>query len=204
MSENKEKKNVGGKWECPKCGGKAEWLSKGNVVCRGSKDCGFFGHEDEFSCEKDLTPMCCGRKMQLIDGDKDEPYYLCQTCSNRVAHRTTEVEVDIETAIVNHNFELTEDELLGIGEKLGELDGEIEQAEAEKKLLVSQWGAKIKAMQADVKRLTRLLRDKSEWRDVECEVKYDGGYVLHISMETGECLQKREMTNEERQISLFD
>lgn len=198
-----KKRNMDGKWTCSHCGGRAEWLSEENVVCHGSKDCGYFGPEDEFSYEPDRTPRCCDRKMELA-GDVDDPYYLCETCSSRIAHHAAEVEADIKTAIINHEFELTEEELLGIGEKLGELDGEIEQAEGEKKLIVSQWGAKIKTMQADVKRLTRLLRDKAEWRDVECEVKYEDGYVLHISLETGECLDKRPMTNEERQMRLFD
>lgn len=194
-----------GMFKCPHCAGKAEWLSKDNVVCRGQKDCSFSGPEEEFIFEESKTPQCCSRGMDLVE-DKEGLYWLCANCSSRVLHDTQQVETDFETQFVDHVFLLSELELLEYGARAAEAESRIESLKKEKSDIASQYASKIKSLETERTATLKLVRDREERRPVECRVEYEHGQAVFISVEpdtAGVEMYRRAMTNEEKQLELF-
>jgi predicted RNA-binding Zn-ribbon protein involved in translation (DUF1610 family) len=199
------KESKKGMWKCPHCAGRAEWLSKDNVVCRGQKDCDFFGPEDEFLFEENKIPQCCSRDMELVE-DKEGLYWLCPNCSNRVLHDTQKAETDIKTQFVDHVFALTDHELIEYGARAAEAESEIDVLKKEKSDIASQYASKIKSLETDRTAKLKLIRDGEERRSVECRVEYEDGQTVFISVEpdtVGVEMYRRSMTNEEKQLKLF-
>jgi hypothetical protein len=149
------------------------------------------------------APECCGRRMRAHDTEKDGAFFACSVCGKKTPHPSQDIETDIETVTVDHEFDLTTVELLDVGNKLGELDVEGEQIDAQKKTVMAEFNAKLKRISAEVKRHTMMLRTGTEVRPVECGVFYEGGMRRLVSIETGELIEEREMTNEEKQLELF-
>ncbi len=113
---------------------------------------------------------------------------------------------NVETTMIDHQFDISDYEILEIAERIGQIDMDEDSVQAEKKVEMAKWAAKAKDLAAERKRLTRIVREKKEMREVECSWDYDftAGTVTFHSVETGEFISSREMTGDERQLGLFD
>jgi hypothetical protein len=113
---------------------------------------------------------------------------------------------NIETTIIDVEYELTDFELGETAVKICQLDHEEGEIELKKKAAATEWGAKLKSNQIQRKTLCRQHRDGVVVRAVECrfENNYNDGTVDYYSVASGEVVSSREMTSEERQMKLFD
>ncbi len=102
--------------------------------------------------------------------------------------------------------ELSTYDLLEVGEGLVLLQKEKERVENEKSKQASKFSSLLKQIEADRVRKTRMLEEKVEHIEEECtwRMDYDNGLVHYISVANGSIVKSREMTNEERQMKLFD
>ena len=109
------------------------------------------------------------------------------------------------TAVIDYNHELSQAELLEIGERIGELDEQEEQLDREKNLVVSGFKARLSENQSERKKLSKCLRTGVIEKTAECEIVYDyeSGVVQYRDLESGDVVSIRDMTNEERQLNLF-
>jgi hypothetical protein len=101
--------------------------------------------------------------------------------------------------------QLTDDELQ---QRSQALVGNIKQTDAlkeEKKTATSEFKARIGACNDVTKRLTEIISSGKEERDVECEMTkdYKGGTVTVVRLDTGEVVETRPMTADERQESMW-
>lgn len=100
------------------------------------------------------------------------------------------------------------DELAGAQIRLSEI-------EDEKKSAVSQYKASIDSKQGEIARLSHVIRDRSEQRNIKCEWRFEqsgfdatGQPVWHpeqktlVRVDTGESVEVRAITDEERQLKL--
>lgn len=115
------------------------------------------------------------------------------------------VENNSENVFIEFQHELDDDELLEVGQKVVEFDAEEDLVAEEKKLANAKWNARLKDVQAEKKRHIRMLRDKFETREEECEcvLDYKEGMTRYFSIKTGELIKERELSNEERQMDMF-
>lgn len=84
--------------------------------------------------------------------------------------------------------------------KLGELD----RAEEEKKASAQAHSKRITELRARVKELGRAVAARAEWRHIECEELVDRsrGEVRVTRKDTGEVIETRPWTSEDRQLRL--
>ncbi len=153
------------------------------------------------------APRCHIKDMELVESKEDGLFWRCSTCLKTVPHETqAHANANIETTVIEHEFPLSEEELLQVAQQVADADLMEDQLEEEKKVVMAGWNAKVKDAKANKKRFIRLLRDKSEVRSVECSYDYDykAGTVHFTDISTGEEIFSREMTNDERQMPLFD
>lgn len=99
---------------------------------------------------------------------------------------------------------LTEKELSEQGQLLAAVLAEVEDIEAEKKSAMEVFKGRIEKVDARAHELAAIIRAKSVKRAVEChEFKiYELGLVRAIRVDTGEQLNERAMTSNERQREL--
>lgn len=100
---------------------------------------------------------------------------------------------------------LTEDESREMGGELAQRYSEITDLEDQKKAVTSDFKSRIDAASAEASRIARMISNGYEFREVECEVvqDYEMGEVLIVRLDTGETIERRRMTPEERQVSAF-
>ena len=74
----------------------------------------------------------------------------------------------------------------------------------EKKEAASQFKANIENIENELQVLAAHVRNKYEYRDVECDVipDFKSGVVVTVRNDTGEVIDERPMTAEERQLKL--
>ena len=117
-------------------------------------------------------------------------------------------EEKISTSKEFHNLKvsLTEDELLQAGEDLANAIDEVNKLEDEKKALVEDFKARIAVHEATIAVKQRLVRNKNEYRNVECELtlNYTAQKAKLVRLDTKEVVSEREMTMEEKQMQMFD
>lgn len=113
---------------------------------------------------------------------------------------------DVETTVVKHERPLTDEDLLNMGEEIVTLDAEEDILLAGKNSAVSEWTAKIKANSARRKSVSLAYRSGVMRLETECrwEANFETGKIEYFSVESGELIKSRDMTNEERQMKLFD
>ena len=75
---------------------------------------------------------------------------------------------------------------------------------AELESFKAQVKGKQKTLDAEIGVQRSLVRDKVEWREVECEeiMDWDDGTVTIVRLDTGEETEKRKMRADERQLQL--
>lgn len=116
------------------------------------------------------------------------------------------VEVNRETSLIEYDKELSEADIVDTAGRMADLDAEIDRIEAEKKVVLAGYAAKLKEKNAEIKRSLKIIKDGFETVEEDCtfEFLWDEGVVEYYSCNTGECVRTREITNEERQMKLFN
>jgi len=102
---------------------------------------------------------------------------------------------------------LSEDELRAVGDEVARLVQEKDKLEADKKALMSSFKAKIDAADAAISEQSNKIRNKYEYRTVECEVIQDfkSLRVRVIRKDTQDILEERLMNAAELESkTLFD
>jgi len=100
--------------------------------------------------------------------------------------------------------ELNEVEWQNRARELAQAHKETEQQKERKKSVMAELGADVKIAEAKETKLANIVATKSEQRDVTVEIKYDyeKGRVSKTRTDTGEEIDNREMTDDERQSQL--
>lgn len=179
------------------------------------------------------APKCHMKPMAIKKDEDGNEFYSCAHCSstkdiykeeNQMPKTSQEkfeeatrglpvhdqdesgVAENVETTMIDHQFDISNFEIIEFAERIGQIDLDEDSVQAEKKVEMAKWAAKAKDLAAEKKRLTRIVREKKEMREVECSWDYDfnAGTVIFHSVETGEFILSREMTGDERQLGLFD
>ena len=101
--------------------------------------------------------------------------------------------------------QLTNEEILLAAESLAKTLDELGALEDDKKSLAESFKAKITEAEARTTQYKAKVRDKYEWRPVDCEEVMDSetGTVVATRLDTKEIIEERSMTYDERQGSLF-
>lgn len=103
--------------------------------------------------------------------------------------------------------DLTEEELLQAGEDLAKAIDEARTLEEQRKSVNEDFKAKIAAEEAEITIKQRLVRNKNEFRNVQCELtlNYTTQKAVSIRTDTKEVVQERYMSYEEKQMKIdFD
>jgi hypothetical protein len=110
-----------------------------------------------------------------------------------------------ETAIVEYTIELGPKELLELGAEMARLDQEIDTVGLEAKASAAGYKARIADYEAHRKMISAWVREKKKTETGEClvEIDHDLGKVFYRLESTGQVVKERELTKEERQLSLF-
>lgn len=100
--------------------------------------------------------------------------------------------------------QLTGDEKIEYGNQLADHQYEIERIEDRKKAAVSQYKSETDGCTANIRELSRKIRDGYEHRDVECIGTYDwtNGEITYTRPDTGETVEVKEIPEYERQQKL--
>lgn len=95
-------------------------------------------------------------------------------------------------------------ERLGMGDQMANAVRNIKQAQEELKSVKAQYDSKIKQFEAEIANMSERLNSGWEMRSVECEeIKdFQTGNVITRRIDTGERIEERAMTFEERQQEL--
>ena len=101
-------------------------------------------------------------------------------------------------------YEFTEEEKRDIAERLAIKTQELEEAEDNKKSVMSKFKEKIEKIALEVKGSARMYKDGYEMKDIECVVERDFvlGEVRYIRTDNGEIARKHTMTMGERQMRI--
>jgi uncharacterized protein (UPF0335 family) len=101
---------------------------------------------------------------------------------------------------------LTEAEILEFADQLARAVDNVTRLEEEKKTLVDSYKAKITEAEAATQKLTNLVRNKYDFRPVDCEQTMDNneGTSKTVRLDTGETIEDRKLTYEERQGKLWE
>jgi len=100
---------------------------------------------------------------------------------------------------------LENDELLIRGHELADACTELEDIEMRKKLVMSQFKDEIEEADANVSRLSRIVKDRAEYREVEVkEVRNEERMTMDTyRLDTLECVSYRALQGHERNLTLF-
>lgn len=99
---------------------------------------------------------------------------------------------------------LTDVELLDFGQRLAKCQADLGEHLAHAETLKKELKAKESAIEAERARLSGIIREKKESRDVPCErwAYYGDGEIVEIRNDTGEVIYRRRMEMHERQATL--
>jgi len=100
---------------------------------------------------------------------------------------------------------LTDQEVLDFADQLARAVDETNRLEEEKKSLSDSFKAKITESEAKIQKLTNYVRNRYDYRPVDCEQTMDNneGTASTVRLDTGETIEERQLTYEERQGKLF-
>lgn len=110
-----------------------------------------------------------------------------------------------QTAVIDYDYNLTDDDKLIYGQRIAELDEQDDALENERKMQASSFKARLDENHSERKKLSRVIRTGKETKTAICNVEYDykEGVVNFVEVATGDTVSSRPMTNEERQLPLF-
>lgn len=103
------------------------------------------------------------------------------------------------TTFIDHDVILRDEDLLKLGEELGQLDSEEDDLTVMMKESTASFKAQLSQVESRRKACTKQLRDKKKTVSSECEVENDfiNRSVDFRSIETGEIVLSRKMTDAE-------
>lgn len=118
--------------------------------------------------------------------------------------KVTEPKIEKKEYTCNLKVMLTQEELVGMGEAMAEASREKAEAESELTSVKKQIQGKIEMAQLAMNRAADLIRDKFQFRPVDCERVFDytKGVVTEVRLDTNAEISKRSMTEEEKQMNL--
>jgi hypothetical protein len=95
-------------------------------------------------------------------------------------------------------------DLAAMADRMAHVIGEKENLVAQSKSATAHLKAQIKEKDAEIGKLSAQIRDKAEYREVDCERRhlYRIGKVVEIRLDTEEQVDERAMTAHERQLEL--
>lgn len=101
---------------------------------------------------------------------------------------------------------LTRDELLERGEALALMRGKRNGIAYDQKASNADFKEKLEDADTEIDRLAGIVRSKSEPRPVDCTMRRDmQRFIIDtIRLDTGEVIETRTMTEQERQLKVFD
>jgi len=114
------------------------------------------------------------------------------------------VESKPQTSLQSCKCYFSPDELREMSDEMARKIGEIDEKEAEKKAVASQFKADIEAIQKEINWLAQRVRNKFEYRQVKCQIDRDwtNRKVTYVRTDTGEIHRERAMTVDELQTEL--
>ena len=126
--------------------------------------------------------------------------------SEEMIERIDDIDVNRETALVEYEKHLSEDEIIEKAKLLADLHTEIKNIQADKDVVMADFNSRIKTRTAQISTGLGIIKNGFETVEEECtfEFLWNEGIVEYYSCETGDMVKKREITNEERQMKLFD
>lgn len=100
---------------------------------------------------------------------------------------------------------LTEAELFAFGDRLGHIQGNVEKEEQDQADAKNAMKARLGEMKSELVHVAKCIREKEEERPVECHEEPDNasGVVRLHRNDTGEVVEARPMTENERNMVLF-
>ena len=101
---------------------------------------------------------------------------------------------------------LSQEELLKTGTELARALDEQVELEEELQSIKDSFKGKLTTAGARITSLKSIVRDKCDYRKVDCEQVFDNktGTVTETRKDTGEVIETRKMTADERQSKMFD
>ena len=101
-------------------------------------------------------------------------------------------------------YVLSDDEKKDIALTMAQKVSEVNQAEADKKSVTSDFASRINGLTAEVNRSAILLTNGYEMRNIQCEVLYDfeKKVIRYIRTDNNEEAKTRKMTSDDLQMSL--
>lgn len=99
---------------------------------------------------------------------------------------------------------LSNTELLDFGQRLAKCQADLAEHNMHAEQVKKELKAKESAIEAERARLSGIIREKKEIRDVQCErwAFYDQGDIVENRTDTGEVIYRRRMEMHERQVKL--
>lgn len=106
----------------------------------------------------------------------------------------------------NLPVELTDEEFIAKSKELSKKNKELETTEEEKKKTAADFSARIKTIEGEIKQLAQIVNTSTEYREVEIYERkdYERSVVNCYRRDTGEYVESRPMTRQERQKELFE
>lgn len=100
---------------------------------------------------------------------------------------------------------LSQDEWEARADTFADAQSRLESSEANKKAVMSDLTSKVNQAKADVSRLSRIVANREEVRDVKVKIEYDfdEAIVNEIRLDTDETYYTRAMTEQEKQGRLL-
>lgn len=96
---------------------------------------------------------------------------------------------------------LTEEEITARGCHLAEVEREIEKKEDEKQRHAKALGDEIKEMRSRTRLIAQEISTRTTYRDVEITEQKVGVHMETVRLDTGEVIETRPLTAEERQVT---
>jgi len=109
------------------------------------------------------------------------------------------------TTLITIDVPLTRDDITEMADRIAKLDEQVDTVKNEKKASTAKCNGILKGIEAEIKHKLKCIRNRSVSREFACNVEYDyeTGKVTYRDADTGKILEERDMTNEERQLSLL-
>lgn len=119
----------------------------------------------------------------------------------------TEVpETQIRKKDINYEYEFTDQDIAQKNVELNKMLTNLFEVEARKKDITSSLGTKIKGLLEEIKLIHEQIESGFEMRMATCEEikNFEPGTVICIEIGTGNVIQERDMTDDERQMGIED
>lgn len=115
-------------------------------------------------------------------------------------------EADREITTFEHDVDLMDYELVEIGAELHALEIRKGDIELKKKAAMSEFNSRLRDIESQQKGMISMLGSKKRHMSTDCYIEpdYSAGKMVYLSVETGEVIESRDMTRQERQMKITD